>query len=1095
MNLERPLIIIKPNYYSNNEYIVLNLGKITLKRGVIKEEIGSWIERTEVFMKEMDLIIYKDSRNEEILKKFEVNALIGRVKGSFEVKMRLSPLIINLKNSYLRLLQRILNQNLMKMKKANNNRNLMENKENSINLKGNNEIIMKFPSFKVQIDLESINLFLIEEDEDFHLLLIPICTFMFRSIRTILSYKENQKRLSFIGNSLIGSYFLRRNPSNLEEYTLIGQIQRKRTHSLDIKGLAYINEDYLKSSTLKQAQKQFEIEGLDIKGSSFVLEYIEDAKIRHISVNFNSLQINLMLDLLLKINKLFLLEEIISKEPFYEKKEFLIEKISKENHFKVDLLDCCLSLACPDEKVLTMLGQITFSSYKTHNLGVKTTIITLQKLELFLCSLEDILKEYKAFKRSVFLPFDLTLKAEIPSIKEGIQKYTVRIENFMAEISYQDIILLRKAFENQLELLKLLRYKAQNPPLPKSLLLEVKAKSLHVLLINDLNNLFSPFLYLKAQTLSLLLMKTPESLSLEASLGLKLDYYNFYASFWEPLIEYYEFLLLLSKSPVLIEINLGPNEQNKPLNLNISTRMIEVLLKALEDLIPQNKPLFKHESKGLLLAEHSISEEKPLKEIINRPSIQISPSISFDKSKSLLWDEENGVLNQRNRSSRHSFLNLTGQRVEVLIPSNEGDLYKSFIVEIEEKLNIFIENALDYKELFSNEKSFERGKGLIQSLKELVIQVRLLSEGFLESKGIYKGDIEKTPKNQGNKLITIEALNLDRVLIKKYHIYEIKNPLSQYSAISKVQYSPKTNTKLLTLTSPLILYNKAYKNLELKLIGVNNLWSLPIDKDFIIPIDFIKGNLLFKIEDSPIWSSQLLLERFLDEKIIGDSIEIKIGLIYLNIDIGISQEYGLLQKALFIRPSIEFLNYLEIPLIIELSSMNTNTSISFIVNPNEPLPLYEHLDKDLEVRIKAEKLLWSKKIGLLKEDFFYNRLLQLQTEEIGELTGISFVFERYCYKYVFYPEVLIYNSTPFELFLCGKNKKGEVLEKHMINSEKKVSFFSEIIEVNRNGKDIILNGLSGQSVEVFIKEDEKLELVIGIKPLKLGKNDYFFIKL
>ena len=57
MNFDNPVIIIRPEYENNMEYLLFNLGKIKLQRDLqrsyFKEDLLQ--EKTELFMQELDI--------------------------------------------------------------------------------------------------------------------------------------------------------------------------------------------------------------------------------------------------------------------------------------------------------------------------------------------------------------------------------------------------------------------------------------------------------------------------------------------------------------------------------------------------------------------------------------------------------------------------------------------------------------------------------------------------------------------------------------------------------------------------------------------------------------------------------------------------------------------------------------------------------------------------------------------------------------------------------------------------------------------------------------------------------------------------------
>jgi len=1109
MNFDNPVIIIRPEYENNMEYLLFNLGKIKLQRDLqrsyFKEDLLQ--EKTELFMQELDILVSRNGVKEDLLKPFSLNSLITIKKNLINIKILTSHLILNIKKSHISFIQALIEQNLLK-------KPLKDRSFNEISqdfTKENRNLSKEVLDLKVQLDFESINVFLIEEINEIQLL-IPVCLFMFRALRASYSQNLKGKSFEFIGNSLIGSYFILRNEGDdgfLEEYSLIGQISRKKTHNIQKKAEAFdimsVKQE-LKSETLKP--QEFEIAINQEKKANFRLGYFEDEKNKELTVLFLGLQINIMLEILIKIYKICDFEQISEKgmeksfsfdnsndflmkntDKYIEKEVFSKKNIEKGFKLKADFLDCCLSLSCSDNYVLKMLGEITILSIKgpISLKSLQELTINLKQFELFICEMVELYKnplEIKR-KRSIFLPFDLNSSITSELLEStNSHNIMISIDHFMAEISYKDVLILKETFENQLELLRLLEEKTQKNPQFSSanqsdnFLVDFKSESLHILLINDVQSFFAPFLYFKLNNCDVLLIKTIEKSSLEINFGFKTSYYNFFASCWEPIIENIELKLLFNQENKLKNLIISQIDSKSLLNINISTQMIDLFLKNY-DLITKDlgkkqvlkeKVMEKQKSKKMLIAEHFLYQKKK-----DRLSIQISPSISFDQGNFFHNFEEN---TKGNLISRHAILNLTGitLEIEVLNVYNQ----QKILLNHGQTSNVFLENNMDYDELmFNNEKSFETNRNNVLNifLKDVKIKVMIW--------------LEKSEKNNG-KFNAIQELSLDRVLARKHMIYQLINPntINEIAILSKVNLHNRTNTKLLILTSPVILRNLSRKNLEIKILSkkmddLNKNLTIKLNhsEEFIVPIDQIQSIFVFRVKNDIYWSSQLSIESLMKSGS-SDLINIRVGLeTLITINRENSLEFPNWQKILTFYPNFSLRNYLPFPLEIDFFFKNVNNFANFIIYPEESLPLYIN-KQEIYIRIRGKDFIWTEEFLLFQEKD--ERRIKLK-EKSGLSINIVFSEASSRIDYAFYPEVLIYNNSPFNLELSGKNSIGDIIESQTIKTEEILASFAQMIEINSNNKNVVLKEFSIESVEVLLENEEKVDVIIETKAMKFGR--------
>lgn len=1125
--MENPIIIIRPDCENYTDYLQLNLGKIRLQRNImnIREEKGQvQEEKIELFMQDIDILISNEGVKEDLLKPFTLNLMANFKENSVNIKALASNLIINIKKSTIVFLMSLCEQNLLK--------NPQETREfnefyEEIQIQ-QAKVVSKVLSIKLQFSFESINFFLIEELNDVQLL-IPVCLFMFRNLRAVYTKNLNKTSFDFIGKSLIGSYFILRTKAEqrfLEEYSLLGQISRKKTYNIEGRAEKFdfmsLNQE-LKSATLKP--KDFEITFEDEKLANFRLVFEANAMNANLAIKFSGLQINLMLEILMKVYRIFEFLGSSSKKSVSNQERNTLsnekpkEQKKKNFNFKAEFVDCCSSLSVYDNYLLKMLGEISIEISKiTDPVKIQQEVsVDLRQFELFICEMEEQylhpLDTNK--KRAIFLPFDLHVSIVtgiLPANREKSHTVCIRLENFMAEISYKDMLILQKTFKSQVELLiKLLQEKAGKPIKNQQhkdnehhhVFLDFKAKSLHILLINDVQNFFAPFLYFKLKACEVIFMKSLEKANIEASFGFQVNYYNFFASCWEPVVENISLKVIFNREKLNKSISIKQSDPHALLNINISSQMIDLLLKT-KDLIkkdqkivhetldsgkeeaklPMESSLVKNTSKKLLIAEHRVASESEKKQK-NRLSIQISPSVSFDQANlSNTFDEPSSGL-----ISRHAIRNMTGVKLEIEVLHSQSP--QKLLLNHGQTSNIFLESAMNYKELFTGEKSFEIREFTGSLQKEVKIRVSIPSE-----------------KAGWRRFSSIQELSLDRVAARKNSIYHLVNPNSQLAILSKVNLHSRTNTKVLTLASPTILRNMSRKNLEIKLlsqksdpISINLTVKLEHGGEFVVPVYLVGTVFVFRVEDDKNWSGQLSLESLLGTRQLETAMVIKVGFgTMISLISENSLDFPLWQKTLTFHPCFSVRNCLPFPLELSFFFNGFSQSDDYHIFQEESLPFYVPKE-ETELKISGKEFCWTEKFNLSaldswnveeKQAGIARKRLSLKETSGNELLiwmglGTNGV------EYIFYPEVLIYNNSPFDLKLLGKNSEEDIIEKQTIKAEEMLGSFAERLELNSGGRDVVLSEFSVQSVEVDLGKEEKVDVIVETKALKYGCLNLFIL--
>lgn len=1079
-------------------------------------------EKTELFMKDIDILISKEGVKEDLLKPFTLNLMANVKENSVSIKALASHLILNIKKSTISFLMNLCEQNILKKPQETPEFNEFYEEIQIQQAKVVSKVLIK-----LQFDFESINFFLIEELNEVQLL-IPVCLFMFRHLRAIYTKNLNKTSFDFIGKSLIGSYFILRTEGEqrfLEEYSLLGQISRKKTYNIEGRAEKFdfmsLNQE-LKSATLKPKDFEITLEAEQI--ANFRLVFEANAKNVNLALKFSELQINLMLEILMKVYRIFEFLGHSSKKsasnpeigPLSNEKNK--EKTKKSFNFKADFIDCCSSLGVYDNYLLKMVGGISIEISKiTDPIKIQQEVsIDLRQFELFICEMEE---QYlnpldTKQKRAIFLPFDMhfsIVTGILPVTREKSHTVCIRLENFMAEISYKDMLILQKTFENQLELLiKLLQEKAgkniKDQPQKNNehnhVFVDFKAKSLHILLINDVQNFFAPFLYFKFKACEVIFMKSLDKANVEANFWFQANYYNFFASCWEPIVENISLKVIFNREKLNKSLSIKQSDPHALLNINISSQMIDLLLKT-RDLIKKDKKnaheslvsakeeamegsLAKMKTKKLLIAEHKVATDSEKKQK-NRLSIQISPSVSFDQANlSNAFDEPiSGLI------SRHAIRNMTGVKLEIEVLHSQNP--QKLLLNHGQTSNIFLDNAMDYKELFTGEKSFEIREFTGSLQKDVKIRVSIPAE-----------------KAGGRKFSSIQELSLDRVAARKNSIYHLVNPNSQLAILSKVNLHSRTNTKVLTLASPTILRNMSRKNLEIKLLSqksdpmaINLTVKLEQGGEFVVPVYLVGSVFVFRVEDDKNWSAQLSLESLLGTRQLETAMVMKVGFgTMISLISDYSLDFPLWQKTLIFHPCFSVRNCLPFPLELSFFFNGFSQSDDYHIFQEESLPFYVPKE-ETELKISGKEFCWTDKFNLSSLDSWSveekqagiaRKRLSLKETSGNELIiwmglGTNGV------EYIFYPEVLIYNNSPFELRLLGKNSEEDIIEKQTIKAEEMLGSFAERLELNCGVRDVVLSEFSVQSVEVDLGKEEIVDVIVETKALKYGCLNLFLFFL
>lgn len=369
---------------------------------------------------------------------------------------------------------------------------------------------------------------------------------------------------------------------------------------------------------------------------------------------------------------------------------------------------------------------------------------------------------------------------------------------------------------------------------------EIITNGLQLVFVNDAGDTFIPVLEFKIFDMKTIMIKNLVIMTLSVPLRFSASYYNPRSSKWEPIIERSELLVDIASNALnsphfQIIINScikegdedspanksspkgkqGANEEvDNPLNINVSTQMISVLLKSLS-LMSDNKPELQK-----VTVKHTMSMLDPLNKSVLSESILEQPEQPIDNMEYI------SPFTIRNETGYPiTFFRENGQ----ISKDDASNKLKEYHLQNGESTNLQIETTKD--EMFS----------LDQDNASLLINNMRIDVTIYGKDAIYG----KEPLSRIN-------VDLARMRMKRYKLMKDK----VLHMLSEVDVDKKSNRKLIVLSSPLVIYNKTIKELNMRiLIDKNETFdlSIPPGQNTAVPVDLIEKLVLFKFSENQEW--------------------------------------------------------------------------------------------------------------------------------------------------------------------------------------------------------------------------------------------------
>lgn len=367
---------------------------------------------------------------------------------------------------------------------------------------------------------------------------------------------------------------------------------------------------------------------------------------------------------------------------------------------------------------------------------------------------------------------------------------------------------------------------------------EIITNGLQLVFVNDAGDTFVPVLEFKIFDMKTLMIKNLVIMTISVPLRFSASYYNPKSTKWEPIIEKSDLLIDIASNALAsphfqIIINScikegdedspasksspkgkqGTNEEvDNPLNINVSTQMINVLLKSLT-LLSDNKTEVQKAT-----VKHTMSIIDPMNNALLSESI---------------LDQQEQPIDNMEHVSPFTIRNETGYPVTFCRVNGEDSdsskKFKEYHLQNGESTNLQIETTKD--EMFS----------LDQDNASLLINNMRIDVNIFGKDAIYG----KEPLSKIN-------VDLARMRMKRYKL--IKNQILHM--ISEVDLDKKSNRKLIVLSSPLVIYNKTIKELNVRILVDKTEFvdlSIPSGQNTAVPIDLIEKLVLFKFSENKEW--------------------------------------------------------------------------------------------------------------------------------------------------------------------------------------------------------------------------------------------------
>ena len=637
-------------------------------------------------------------------------------------------------------------------------------------------------------------------------------------------------------------------------------------------------------------------------------------------------------------------------------------------------------------------------------------------------------------------------------------------------------------------------------------LYEIITKDIELVIVNDAGDAFIPVIDINLEDLNIMLKQNILMMNLLTPLSLNISYYNPQVSRWEPIIEKADFLIELTtntfQNPRLdLKINSkGSNliEEKKegeemltddytPLNINVSTQMLSVLMKTLKLMSSDGKATKVGYKKELALEDENKEEKKEDEEEEKKEEEEkAKPQSNLPQNQ----DEIEYV-------SPYSIKNETGYELEVKREMGQGkNEGKVYILDNGETMNLQIESDRD--QLFS-----------IDNNENTKISVAL----------------KKTHVNYN----PILGLDLTRVKTTRYVLKETeKKSEEQLFLITDVGLDTSSNRRLITISSQLLFRNRSLKNLVIKIMTENDNFLelvLPPNAWVPIPIDLVKKNMRLKYEDASVWSDLYSLSKLLNNNT-NNSYEIKMNLqkktegiafaAFTNSFLMFTVEKegrGFGKTVVYIDPPYLVKNCVPLDLEMQISSTFLPVAKYYKLSPQQESHEYDvPTSTKFMVSLRLAGFGWSEPHKLYSPNTEFVREIKMKDGDGNIAVVYIFHVESFigAKKFFFYLKGYIINETTYKLTFFGvekdakSNKKSKYLLAGQGKSVKEEPRNMDLIMCNENldaveikekgneqcsSKEVPLGTIGDTAVE-FQTKDGYLHLGVSIKLICVG--EYFF---
>ena len=512
--------------------------------------------------------------------------------------------------------------------------------------------------------------------------------------------------------------------------------------------------------------------------------------------------------------------------------------------------------------------------------------IEFQKVEIFLCELNDLikLKFNQVRKRNMILPFTLfygsknfiSLYASKRDCIYYVSENEFNLEETILRFSFKDLLLFYDALNYQKEeFSKIENWKIETSNqivddkiakidyLDSDKTSSFTIRGLQICVINDSEESFVPVLDITIYEGQVMILRK-NKMVLSALFTTSAFYYNPYVSHWEPILESVGFMIDLNYSekgnPKIYSVIQMNEKNNDVLNINVSLDMLRVLHKTAKQWLNDANAIFaianKENSSGSFNHNNSRkfeefkSERETTRSSTGYKEIacstlesRVAPArdSSFDPLKrknSVLLVEEEDIVEY---VSPYTIKNETGYPVEI---ERDYGLLNADLTK--PKLRYMLQNGHTMNFQFETDfESIFNKEGKIRNHKK--IKFRVLH-----------------PKVEFQ---SIEKIDLDYLRTRKLECVARGNALS-FTVLTNLSFMG--SGKCLTISSELIFNNSTDQKIQVKLIDSNECDLLVINPGdtFVVPFDKIHKNLAFRFVKEDIeggfsgkWSDLLNLEK------------------------------------------------------------------------------------------------------------------------------------------------------------------------------------------------------------------------------------------